>query len=150
MDDYLMFSLIIFLFFLVLLLLIFWISTLIKCLNSQLKPDQKLFWVIVIVILSIIGAVLFLLFYHSEVDTIKRSKKESRKEKGCKNNIKQLRRSVDNKIIAGVCGGIGEYLEIDPTIVRVVWIVFTLIPVFFGAGLLAYILFWIVMPKVKK
>jgi len=106
--------------------------------------------VIVIVILSIIGAVLFLLFYHSEVDTIKRSKKESRKEKGCKNNIKQLRRSVDNKIIAGVCGGIGEYLEIDPTIVRVVWIVFTLIPVFFGAGLLAYILFWIVMPKVKK
>jgi phage shock protein C len=97
--------------------------------------------------MNIIGSVLYLLFSHSEGDTIKRSKKESKKEKCNKENIKQLKRSTDNKIIAGVCGGIGEYLEIDPTIVRIVWIVFTLVS--FGLGLIAYLLFWIVMPKAR-
>lgn len=57
---------------------------------------------------------------------------------------KRLYRSLKNRKIAGVCGGLAEYLNIDPVIVRLVWIIFTLAG---GAGILAYILAWIVIPE---
>jgi phage shock protein C len=44
-------------------------------------------------------------------------------------------------MIAGVCGGIADYFGIDPVIVRILWVVF------FHVGLLAYILFWIIIPE---
>lgn len=57
---------------------------------------------------------------------------------------KQLYRSTENKIIGGVCGGLGEYFEIDPSLVRVIMIL-----LFFahGIGLLAYIIAWIIIPQ---
>ena len=55
---------------------------------------------------------------------------------------KKLTRS-NNKIIAGVCGGIGEYLNIDPTIVRIVWALFSL---FYGSGLVLYLVAALIMP----
>jgi phage shock protein C len=55
-----------------------------------------------------------------------------------------LHRSETNKVIAGVAGGLGEYFAIDPTIVR---ILFVLLFFFSGTGLLIYIVLWIVMPK---
>ena len=58
---------------------------------------------------------------------------------------KRLYRSKKNRVIAGVCGGIGEYLNVDPTIIRLLWVFLTLIS--FGAGLIAYALAWIVMPE---
>ena len=58
-------------------------------------------------------------------------------------SIKQLKRS-SKKVIAGVCGGIGEYCGWDPTLVRVVYILLTIFTAF--AGLLVYIILWIVMP----
>jgi phage shock protein C len=57
---------------------------------------------------------------------------------------KRLTLSVTDKKIAGVCGGIAEYFSIDPTLVRVITVVLVL---FFGGGLLAYLLAWIIMPK---
>ncbi len=56
---------------------------------------------------------------------------------------KRLYRSVENRKIAGVCGGLAEYFDIDPVIIRLAWVVFTLIG---GAGILAYIIGWIVIP----
>jgi phage shock protein C len=50
--------------------------------------------------------------------------------------MKRIYRSREDRIIAGVCGGFAEYLSIDPTIVRLVWIFFT---IFGGVGILAYI-----------
>jgi phage shock protein C len=49
-----------------------------------------------------------------------------------------------NKKIAGVCGGLAEYLEIDATLVRVAWLLLVLCA---GVGLLAYIICWILFPK---
>ena len=46
--------------------------------------------------------------------------------------------------MAGICGGIGEYFELDPTIIRVLFVVFS---VFLGGGILAYIILWLVMPQ---
>ena len=56
---------------------------------------------------------------------------------------KRLVRSEQNKVIAGVCAGLGEYFDIDPTIVRLVFIVFALAG---GPGILAYLIMWLIMP----
>lgn len=56
---------------------------------------------------------------------------------------KKLTRS-ENKKIAGVCAGIAEYLGVDPTVIRVVWI---LLVVFAGIGILLYLILWLVLPK---
>jgi phage shock protein C len=53
--------------------------------------------------------------------------------------IKKLHRSKENRAIAGVCGGLGEYFSVDPTLVRVIWLVLTLFSGIFP-GLIAYII----------
>ena len=57
---------------------------------------------------------------------------------------KKLCKSNTNKMVAGVCGGVAEYLGVDPTVVRLVWVLFTALG---GSGLLAYILAAIIMPE---
>ncbi len=59
--------------------------------------------------------------------------------------IKRLYRSQKDKMVAGVCGGVAEYLNVDPVVVRLVWVVATLLS--FGLGILAYIVAWIIIPK---
>jgi len=58
--------------------------------------------------------------------------------------IKRLYRNKKDKIIGGVCGGIAEYLNVDPVIIRLLWIVASLI---WGAGILAYLIAWVIIPK---
>lgn len=55
----------------------------------------------------------------------------------------------DDKKLSGVCGGIGDYLDIDPTIIRLGWIALTVLTGFIP-GLLAYIVAAIVMPQKQK
>jgi phage shock protein C len=57
---------------------------------------------------------------------------------------KRLHRSLTDKKIAGVCGGVAEYLGWDPTLVRLLWVILTLLG---GSGVLIYIVLWIVMPE---
>ena len=56
---------------------------------------------------------------------------------------KKLYRNSQNKILAGVCSGLAEYLNIDPTIVRVIWALVGLS----GAGLLAYLICALLIPE---
>jgi phage shock protein C len=56
----------------------------------------------------------------------------------------RLERSNSNKVIAGVCGGLAEYLAVDPTLVRVAFVVMTFVG---GIGILAYIVMLILMPQ---
>lgn len=58
--------------------------------------------------------------------------------------MKRLYRSSQDKMICGVCGGIAEYFDLDPTLVRLGWIIFC---VMFGSGILAYIIAAIVIPN---
>jgi phage shock protein PspC (stress-responsive transcriptional regulator) len=53
-------------------------------------------------------------------------------------------RSTNDRKIAGVCAGLADYFDLDPMIVRVVWILAVL---FAGTGLVAYIVLWIVVPQ---
>jgi phage shock protein C len=56
---------------------------------------------------------------------------------------KRLMRSSRDKKLGGVCAGVADYFDVDPTIVRVVWLLAVL---FGGTGLLIYIVLWIVLP----
>ena len=58
--------------------------------------------------------------------------------------MKQLYKSSTNKKVAGVCGGIGEYLGIDPTIIRLGFVALSLLA---GGGLAVYIIAAIIMPE---
>lgn len=58
----------------------------------------------------------------------------------------RLYRSRKNRVIAGVSGGLGEYFDIDPVLVRVIFVVAAL---FNGVGILAYLILWIVIPYEK-
>ena len=49
-----------------------------------------------------------------------------------------------NRMLCGVCGGIGEYLNLDPTVIRILWIIFSFVG---GCGILAYIIAAIVIPE---
>ena len=57
---------------------------------------------------------------------------------------KRLTKSSSDIKIAGVCGGIAEYFETDPTLIRIAWIIFVCLA---GAGLIAYILAALIMPR---
>lgn len=59
--------------------------------------------------------------------------------------MKKLYRSSDRKL-AGVCGGIAEYLDVDPTVVRILYLILTLFTVAFP-GILLYIILWIMIPE---
>lgn len=57
---------------------------------------------------------------------------------------RRLHRSKKNQMLAGVCGGLGEYFGIDPTVVR---LIFVLATIFGGYGIIAYIILWIILPE---
>ncbi|MHB1415018.1 MAG: PspC domain-containing protein [Chloroflexota bacterium] len=59
--------------------------------------------------------------------------------------MKRLYRSRTNRVVAGVAGGMGEYFDVDPTLVRIIWLLLFLpggLP-----GLIPYIICWILIPK---
>ena len=57
---------------------------------------------------------------------------------------KKLHRSSSNRVLAGVCGGLAEYFDVDPLLIRLAWVVFSIVG---GAGILAYIIAIFVIPK---
>ncbi len=60
---------------------------------------------------------------------------------------KQLARSADDRWVAGVCGGLGEYFGIDPTLIRIIFVVVTLLFSFVLGGMVIYAILWILMPE---
>ena len=60
---------------------------------------------------------------------------------------KRLYRSKKERMIAGVCGGIAEYFNVDPTLIRLIWVATLFMG---GTGIIAYIIAWIIIPKNPK
>jgi phage shock protein C len=58
---------------------------------------------------------------------------------------KRLYRSTENKVIAGICGGIAEYFNVDPVLVRIIFVI--LLIASFGTAALAYVIAWVIIPK---
>ena len=57
--------------------------------------------------------------------------------------MKRLYRSAKNRILGGVCGGIGEYLNVDPVLIRILWI----LSIVSGVSVLFYLIAWIIIPR---
>jgi phage shock protein C len=60
---------------------------------------------------------------------------------------RKLYRSRSQRMIAGVCGGLADYFNLDATLVRVL---FLLLAVFGGTGLVIYIVMWVIVPDISK
>jgi phage shock protein C len=65
-------------------------------------------------------------------------------QKGARAMTRKLYKSRTNRKLAGVCGGIGEYLNVDPTVIRILWVVSAMLG---GIGLLTYIIVALIMPE---
>lgn len=59
---------------------------------------------------------------------------------------KKLYRSKTNSMLAGVCGGIAEYFDLDPSVIRLAYILLSIVSIGFP-GILVYIILWIVIPE---
>jgi len=60
--------------------------------------------------------------------------------------VRRLYKTGDVKMVGGVCNGIAEYFDVDPTIIRLIWVIFIFCG---GGGLLAYLIAWIILPDKK-
>jgi phage shock protein C len=59
--------------------------------------------------------------------------------------MKRLYRLKHERILGGVCAGLGEHLNVDPTVIRLIWVAVTLLSL--GTGLVIYIIAWIIIPE---
>jgi phage shock protein C len=59
--------------------------------------------------------------------------------------MKRLYRSRKEQILGGVCGGLGEHIDVDPSIIRLVWVIATLLSL--GTGIIVYLAAWIIIPE---
>lgn len=78
-----------------------------------------------------------------ENDSENQEKKSSTQEKEEFRKTRRIYRDVDNRVIGGVCSGLGSYFDIDPVIFRILMV----ITFFMGAGPLIYLVLWIAIPK---
>ena len=60
---------------------------------------------------------------------------------------RRLTRSATDKRIAGVCGGLAEYFAVDPTVVRLVWVILSILGGAVIGGVIAYVLAWLIIPR---
>jgi len=60
---------------------------------------------------------------------------------------KRIYRSRTNRMIGGVCGGVGQYFNIDPTLIRILFIILVFL---WGGGLILYLIMWILVPEEPK
>ena len=65
-------------------------------------------------------------------------------------NDKKLTRSTENRWLAGVCGGLGEYFNIDPTLIRIIVVLATLIFSLGIGGVILYAILWALMPEASS
>ena len=113
-----------------------WLWALIDCLSSNKETMEKLLWVLIIIVFSFIGAIVYLIISSGKNENILTNTIEE-------NKGKRLYRSRKDSIIGGVCGGIGNYFNIDPVFVRLIFVLLFLLR---GSGILIYIVAWIIIP----
>ena len=94
-----------------------------------------------------IGYVVLVLKLIFDKSTENKERVEVKKTKSKSAKVKRIYRSGEEKIIGGVCGGIAEYLGIDPVLIRLLWVAGALA---YGSGIMLYIIAWIIIPRNPK
>ncbi|MFP4118507.1 MAG: PspC domain-containing protein [Candidatus Woesearchaeota archaeon] len=117
--------------------LIIWIWALVDALSSNLPDGDKIIWTIIIIFFHIFGAIIYLVVAKS--GAVKDMRMTEQKQG------KRLRRDTDNQVLTGVSSGIANYFNIDPVIIRLIWIALALISA--GSALIAYVIAAIIIPS---
>ncbi|MFW6230926.1 MAG: PspC domain-containing protein, partial [Nanoarchaeota archaeon] len=109
----------------------FWVWALVDCLKSNRESGEKLVWALVIIFLNVLGALIYTIVGRTPKTnrTTHRSKKTSTDSK--------LVRDTDNAMIAGVCAGLAKMLKMDVTLMRLLWVIMTIMTS--GFGLVLYV-----------
>jgi len=92
-----------------------------------------------IFVIVLLIALLILVFKHG------RTEKKYRRNKVNSGNMNRLYRSGKDKLLGGVCGGFGEYFDLDPVLVRIIWVILAFASL--GTAVLIYIILWILIPR---
>ena len=71
---------------------------------------------------------------------------QSKKEDSTMSHNKRLYRDPDNRVLGGVCGGLGAYFNVDPVLFRLIFIIIFLV---FGTGLIIYLVLWLITPEAQ-
>lgn len=122
-------------------LTILWIWSLVDCIISDMRTEEKLFWVIIIFLFNIIGSIFYVIFVHMmNREVVRKMPKRS------SNKTKRLIRDRKDRMIAGVCGGIARYFNIDSTVVRLLFVLIVFVTGFVPA-LIFYIVAWMIVPE---
>lgn len=79
-----------------------------------------------------------------DYDLVIKSPLDQNETIGIHMDTKKLYRAEDNQVLAGVAGGLGKYFEVDPVLIR---LLFVLLTVFGGSGVLIYVVLWLVIPQ---
>ncbi len=58
---------------------------------------------------------------------------------------RRLYRSRSQRMLGGVCGGLAEYLNTDPTVIRLLWVLFAFLGM--GTGFIVYLIAWVIVPE---
>lgn len=97
------------------------------------------------IFLILIGTVLVLWSQNQapQTDTLTTQTSELTKQQPAQPSYKKLYRSRENRMIAGICSGLGEYFDVDPTVIRLVAAAGALM----GIGIVAYLVAWIIIPQ---
>lgn len=92
-----------------------------------------------IFVIVLLIALLILVFKHG------RTEKKYRRNKVSGGDMNRLYRSGKDKLLGGVCGGFGEYFDLDPVLVRIIWVILAFASL--GTAVLIYIILWILIPR---
>ena len=103
----------------------------------------RLFWIFAF--FTVLDYLVLLIFKKPEMRKREASFMERTKQSRGNAKIKRLYRSGKDKILGGVCGGIAEYLGVDPVLIRLLWVFGTLVSI--GTGIVVYIIAWIIIPR---
>jgi len=76
--------------------------------------------------------------YEDDMDYEDENRKKDR-------DVKRLYRSGKDKLLGGVCGGIGKYFDVDPVIIRLIWVILAIASL--GTAILVYLILWVIIPR---
>jgi phage shock protein PspC (stress-responsive transcriptional regulator) len=100
-----------------------------------------------VIIIEDVEEVIKILGRPEEIGESVDSSEESKRDRFGPSGYRRIYRDPDNRILGGVCSGMGAYFHIDPIIIRIIFVIGTLIGI--GTGLIIYLILWIVIPEAK-
>lgn len=133
----------------------FWIASSIMLIDGALIASPEIYSVVQYIRMNLLGIFWFFLLLGyfllliqlvvQELITKPHQRNaETEPQRVPANGVKRLYRSGNDRIIAGVCGGLAEYFGVDPVPIRLIWVIFALAG---GSGVLLYVIAWLIIPR---